>query len=136
MIIDEFACDCGHLSNFTPCICTTCSQTICNDCHVNGVCNLCIEHNSAVNELFIFIEKNVIIIEIIYYDKQKYYFYKKILEQLRTVYNHIINGDSIEIDGEIYNYLTEPKYIYDLIDNSSLKLYNILKNKSESNNFE
>ena len=128
MITNEFACDCGHFSNYTPSICTTCSQTICNDCHVNGVCNLCIEHNTAVNELFIFIEKNVIIIEMIYYDKQKYYSYKKILELLRTVYNNIKNYNSIEINDVIFNYLTEPKYIYELIGDSSYKLYNILNN--------
>ena len=128
MITNEFACDCGHYSNCTCNICTNCSQTICNDCHVNGVCNLCIEHNTAVNELFIFIEKNVIIIEMIYYDKQKYYSYKKILELLRTVYNNIKNYNSIEINDVIFNYLTEPKYIYELIGDSSYKLYNILNN--------
>ena len=128
MITNEFACDCGHYSNCTCNICTNCSQTICNDCHVSGVCNLCIEHNIAVNELFIFIEKNIIIIKMIYYDKEKYYSYKKILELLRIVYNNIKNYDSIELNGVIYNYLTEPNYIYELIGDSSYKLYNILNN--------
>ena len=64
----------------------------------------------------------------IYYDKEKYYSYKKILELLRIVYNNIKNYDSIELNGVIYNYLTEPNYIYDLISDSSYKLYNILNN--------
>tara|TARA_B110000483_G_scaffold239591_1_gene318388 strand:+ start:2605 stop:3012 length:408 start_codon:yes stop_codon:yes gene_type:complete len=116
-------------------ICSNCYDSTFNEHKISGNCNLCIEHIKSVNKLFTFIENNINIIQKIYDDRQKYIRYKEELELLRTIYNTIITGDSIEINNEIFNYLTDAKYIYQLIDSSTINLYNILYT-NEINNYE
>ena len=121
----EISCDCGHLSNVNSTSrCINCFQHICNNCINNELCELCLEHNKAVNKLLLFIEINIPILNNLYSDVFKYSEYKYILHELIIIYNSIIYGYSIEYNGEIFNYLTEPKHIYDLI----YDFFNILSN--------
>lgn len=128
----EISCDCGHLSDNQINICVICDQSICYECITGNVCNLCIQHNEAVNKLYSFIEYNIHILEYIQHDICKYIRYKNILQTLRTIYNHIITYESIVYLGEAYNYLCEPEIIYNLIKTSYFELNNILIN---SDNF-
>jgi len=122
----EFSCDCGHIAHNSYFICTHCYNAVCDACQLNGICQMCIEHMKSVNKLCNFIESNIYIISRIQHDTVKYMKYKRELELLRTIYNTIISGDSIEIGDYIYNYLTESKDINILIENSSINLCNIL----------
>lgn len=133
MICEDYSCDCGHLA---PRIntCSVCNQTICNDCcntdlhERNTICNLCIEHRVSVNKLFDFIEININILYNIDYNSKKYIMYKNVLETLRTIYNNIITFNSIIYENDVYNYLSEPEIIYNLIKKSTTKLYYIYNN--------
>ena len=133
MICEDYSCDCGHLA---PRIntCSVCNQTICNDCcntdlhERNTICNLCREHRVSVNKLFDFIEININILYNIDYNSKKYIMYKNVLETLRTIYNNIITFNSIIYENDVYNYLSEPEIIYNLIEKSTTKLYYIYNN--------
>lgn len=133
MICEDYSCDCGHLA---PRIntCSVCNQTICNNCcntdshERNTICHLCIEHRVSVNKLFDFIEININILYNIDYNSIKYVMYKNVLETLRNIYNNIITFNSIIYENDVYNYLSEPEIIYNLIEKSTVKLYYIYNN--------
>ena len=137
MICQNISCDCGHLTQ-TYCVCTICDQIICDDCtNINSneqttICNLCVEHKEAVDKLFDFIELNIIVLENIEYNSLKYLMYKDTLQTLQILYNIIISFDSITFEDEVYNYLSEPEIIYNLIKKFTNKLYYIYNN---SDNF-
>ncbi len=137
MICQNISCDCGHVTQ-THFVCTICDQIICDDCtnmnsnEQTAVCNLCVEHKEAVEKLFDFIELNIIVLENIEYNSLKYLKYKETLQILKMLYNIIISFDSITYEDEVYNYLSEPEIIYNLIKKFTNKLYYIYNN---SDNF-
>ena len=81
-----------------------------------------------MNKLFDFIEININILYNIDYNSKKYIMYKNVLETLRTIYNNIITFNSIIYENDVYNYLSEPEIIYNLIEKSTTKLYYIYNN--------
>tara|TARA_Y200000002_G_scaffold376922_1_gene381571 strand:+ start:1818 stop:2249 length:432 start_codon:yes stop_codon:yes gene_type:complete len=143
MICENNSCDCGHLSQ-TYYVCSVCDQEVCNDCSNvydnqeihNTICNLCIDHRESVDKLFDFIEINVHILENIEYNSTKYIKYKDTLQTLRMLYVIIISFDSITYENEVYNYLSEPEIIYNLIEKFTIKFYVIYNNSDNFLNAE
>lgn len=125
MVSSNYTCDCGHLSSFYS-ECTHCNQSICQDCMIGNVCQLCIEFNRSINHLCNFIEYNIPILEQFEYNSYKYNEYKRILENLITIYNSIISGQSIYIEDELYHSTIDPEHISKLLEDSYYELLAII----------
>ena len=121
-------CNCGCIpTKFYEC--HNCIDKFCKTCMNNNedLCLFCNEQKIALDCLINFLEKNYTILDTLIYQVFKYHKYKEVLNELFLIINTIQNGNSIEINNEIFNYYTCSTEIYKLINVYYLKLMYIIK---------
>lgn len=122
-------CDCGYIPN-TFYECNNCIEQYCKNCMKNNenICLFCYEQKKALNSVKVFLNKNYQILQILTPQIFKFHKYKDLLEELSFIIQTIENGNSIELNNNIYNYCMEPEEIYELINLYDYKLLDIMQN--------